>query len=158
VNYALWTVRQFRLSWGAESWLSPAAHLGLATACCSLVAVCGCSRGPGYPSATVSGTVTIDGQPVPKGQITFSPAAHGQGPVIGSKIAQGKYRCERVPLGQHRVTFAAQAEAMSTIIDVSTGQKHEVPKDILPPRYLSGLDAEVKAGKTLLDFPLQTKP
>ena len=124
----------------------------------SLLAMCGCSRGPNYPNATVTGTVAIDGQPVPKGYITFSPTAQGQGPVVGGAIKEGKYRCQGVPVGKLRVTFTAQAAEMTTMIEPATGAKHEVPKDILPPQYLSGLDAEIAAGEAACDFALQSKP
>lgn len=126
------------------------------TICLLLSVVCGCSRGPSYESATVTGTVTIDGNPVPKGQITFCPAT--QGPVTGGEIRHGEYRCENVPLGKHHVTFLANAAEPTIITDITTGAKHEVPKSILPQHSLSGLDVEVKADAKTLDFPLQSRP
>jgi len=121
-----------------------------------VVLICGCSPGPDYQTATVSGTVSIDGRPVPKGFITFSPTAQSRGAVAGGPIADGKYRCEQVPVGKMRVTFAAQAAEMTTMIERATGVKREVPKDILPPQYVSGLEADVKAGENSLDFPLNS--
>lgn len=126
--------------------------------CCAyIVAMAGCSFDPGYPSTTISGIVTVDGQPVPKGYITFSPAIQGQGPVVGSKISEGKYLCEQVPLGKHQVTFVAQAKEMKAMTEVATGQQHEVPKNLLPPKYRSGVETEVTADSKVLDFPLAAK-
>jgi hypothetical protein len=124
--------------------------------CLLFLVICGCSHGPDYPNTTVTGTVTIDGTPVPEGQITFRPAA--QGPVVGGKIVDGKYHCDRVPLGKNRVTFVANAAEPITIPDGSTGEKHQVPKSILPQHCCSGLDVEVKADGTTLDFPLKSCP
>jgi hypothetical protein len=122
-----------------------------------VLAIGGCSRGPNYENATVMGTVTIDGQPVPKGFVTFMPSAKNQGPVIGGKIVDGKYCCEKVPLGKSQVIFIAQAVEMTTIVEKATGAKHEVPKNILPPQYAPGLEADVKSGTNNLDFPLRSK-
>jgi hypothetical protein len=126
--------------------------------CALLMLSCGCSHGPDYQTATVSGTVNIDGQPVPKGFITISPTAQSRGAVVGGPIADGTYRCQQVPVGKVRVTFAAQAAEMTTMLDRSTNTKREVPKDILPPQYVSGLEAEVKPGENLLDFALRSTP
>ena len=128
----------------------------LLVASCLLLAGCGCSHGPNYPTATVSGMVTVDDKPVPKGFITFSPMSQGQGSVVGTKIVEGKYRCEKIPLGKQRVTFTAQAAEMAVLLDHSTGTNQKVPKNILPPKYSAGLEAEVKAGEATLDFPLKS--
>jgi len=126
-------------------------------ACLLLAAVClgacsGCSRRPGYPTATVAGQVTIDGQPVPKGYITFSPLE--KGPVTGAAIDQGKYRAENVPAGQHKVTFQAQGDKPTKLFDVVNQVEREVPTDILPPQYRDGVDTQVDAGENVRDFPL----
>jgi hypothetical protein len=123
-----------------------------------LLAAPGCNRGPDYPSATVTGQVTIDGQPVPQGAITFSPQGADSGPVTGGPIEDGAYRCELVPLGQHTVTFIAQAAEPDTIVDQVTGTRHEVPRNILPPHYATGVEAEIVAGENRLDFALESQP
>ena len=62
---------------------------GAKQTCVILLAVAGCGDKVPYPHATVTGVVTIDGQPVPQGYVTFSPMSGGQGPVTGGKIRQG---------------------------------------------------------------------
>ncbi len=133
-------------------------RLAVAFFCWAILAVSGCGHGTDYSSSTVSGTVTIDGRPVAKGFITFNPTKQGQGPSAGGKIAEGKYQCERVPVGKQRVTFQTQAGETKTITDVATGQKREVPQNILPPQYLSGVDADIQPDRMTLDFPLVSKP
>jgi hypothetical protein len=117
----------------------------------------GCQSKGNYPAATVSGRVTLDGAAVPKGYVTFSPAADGQGPVTGAAIDRGKYRCERVPLGKHVVTFIAQGEKPVKIHDAITGGEHEVPQDILPPALRGGVPVEITPGQIERDFALTSK-
>jgi hypothetical protein len=49
----------------------------------------------------VSGTVTLDGQPLPAGTITFVPS---KGPGAAGKIEDGKYSVTGVPVGKMTVT------------------------------------------------------
>lgn len=121
---------------------------------CALLA--GCERGPGYEHATVSGQVSIDGEPVASGYVTFSPIGSQQGPVTGAAIEGGRYRCERVPVGKHRVTFVAHAAEPTTVVDHATGETRQVPKDIVPPRYASGVEADMGKGQVVLDFVLNS--
>ncbi len=122
-----------------------------------MLATLGCGKTPDYASSTVLGTVTIDGTPVVKGFITFNPTSSGQGPSVGGKITEGKYQCDRVPVGKMRVTFQAQAAVSKTITDIATGQKHEVPQNILPSQYASGIESDIQPGRITLDFPLVSK-
>lgn len=116
----------------------------------------GCQHESGYPCTTVKGLVSVDGSPVPTGQITFSPVA--QGPVVGAEIRNGAYRCEKVPIGKHHVTLIANSATPAIITDIVTGAKHEVPRSILPPHNRSGLDVEVDVSTATLDFPLRSRP
>lgn len=57
----------------------------------------GCGSEPEGPKRyAISGTVTYDGKPVPKGFITFSPDSSkaNQGPGSGATIENGKYETE----------------------------------------------------------------
>ncbi len=57
----------------------------------------GCGGAPAGPTRyTVSGTVTYDKQPVPKGFITFSPddTAGNKGPGGGAQIINGKFKTD----------------------------------------------------------------
>lgn len=57
-----------------------------------LLSVVGCGATSDGPRRyAVSGTVTHKGMPVPKGFITFEPAAGNNGPGGGAEIVNGKY-------------------------------------------------------------------
>jgi hypothetical protein len=103
----------------------------------------------------VSGEVRIDGNAVPRGFITFSPTTKDQGPVVGAPIEDGKYRCDRVPVGNLTATFIAQAAEPTTVYDIVTKTKHEIPKNILPPEYNASVPVEIAAGNNHRDFELK---
>jgi|SRR5208282_5666742 len=126
----------------------------LCAACLLFSAGCG---GPGYAPSTVKGRITIDGAPVPKGYITFSPTGGSHGPVVASAIKNGEYRCEKVPQGKVQVTFVAQAAELTTVFDKVNKVNHEIPKDILPPAYQQGQAAEIAPGENPLDFDLKSE-
>jgi hypothetical protein len=127
--------------------------VGLALAC---LAFGGCGDGVSYKHGTARGNVTIDGVPVPKGAITFSPLGQGQGPVTGGAIVEGRYVCDKIPVGSHTVSFHAEAAEPIQMLDVSTGAMRTVPKNILPDRYREGVPAEIHAGENALDFTLDS--
>lgn len=126
-----------------------ASFLGVAV--CGLL-LAGCSRKPGYATATVHGRITIAGEAVPAGFVTFSPAR--QGPVTGTAILEGRYRLDRLPAGKHRVTFQAQAAEPAKLFDAAAQVEREVPRDLLPEKYRDGLDIEVPPGVSVRDFEL----
>jgi hypothetical protein len=140
-----------------------ARHVSRIVLCVSALVILatGCGKKLPYESATVSGAVTIDGKPVAKGEVTFSPAAGGKGSVVGAEISAGRYRCEGVPVGKLRVSLVAQSAETQTIMDrsVDPPQPRQVPVDILPEKYQQGLDFEVAAsGEVMHDFDLTSGP
>ena len=120
---------------------------------CSLLVGC---WGAGNSNGIASGEVRIDGAPVPRGYITFSPTGKAHGSVVGAPIEDGKYRCDRVPVGKLTVTFVAQAAETTKVYDVATKTNHEIPKNILPAGYEAGIPAEITAGENHLDFDLKS--
>ena len=76
----------------------------------ALMGIGGCGR-PGHPDhVKVHGTVSIDGQPLEKGQIRFLPIEGTKGPTSGAEIVDGKYSVVNrggVPFGTHRVEIVA---------------------------------------------------
>src|SRR5689334_23333670 len=52
-------------------------------------------------TATVRGTVTVDGKPLDSGRIFFF---IGDDQFVGAKVKDGQYMVDRVPVGRHTVT------------------------------------------------------
>ena len=119
----------------------------------SLALLVGC--GSGGDMGTVSGQVTMDGQPLADAQIAFYPA-DGR-PAQGTTDAEGRYTLQYTPdqpgapVGTHTVRI--------TVAQVS-GEGQARVKETVPPRYnvQSELTAEVKPGKNdNVDFDLTSK-
>lgn len=118
---------------------------------------CGGKGGVG----TVSGTVTLDGQPLADGLITFIPA-DGNSPTAGGKIAAGSYSVEasrgsqKVVINATKVTGSRKAYANDPNSPVIT-----TTAEILPKKYSDALTTEltveVKGGSNTADFNLTSK-
>jgi len=133
-----------------------------------LVSCAGCgAAGDGLPRQPIWGTVTLDGQPLAKGVITFTPTA-GQPTQSGGIITGGKFSVPRgqgpVP-GKYSVSISsASAEAQLPPEEVKTGMPGYVSpnrtRDPIPSKYNANttLTAEVKeGGDNSFQFDLKTK-
>ncbi len=82
----------------------------------------------------VSGRVSVSGTPLAAGKVTF----HLDGQFVGSKIKDGKYTVNWVPVGTYRVTFEGKG---------------------VPAKYASDdnspLTVEVKESVNVFEFELQ---
>lgn len=115
---------------------------------CSLFLFAGCggeedSRIPQRYS--VSGLVTIDGEPLASGSIAFSsPEDATIGISSGGSIVDGRYELLATP--------GSKSVKISCIEETSTN----VFKDIVPPKYnlKTSLEAEVSENKKQFDFQL----
>ena len=120
--------------------------------------MCGCGSGG---RQSIDGTVTLDGQPLEKGTITFIPQSGTQGPTAGAEIADGRYA---IPTAggtfsdKFRVEItAARPSGKMTEIE---GQLYDVPEQFIPPAYntASQLEAEVEAGaENHFEFAVSSK-
>jgi hypothetical protein len=129
-------------------------------------AAAGCSQSSDeLPREVVSGTVTLDGQPLGDGTITFSPdGASPSGAVVGggSQVKDGKFTIARdlglVP-GNYRVSVNAAGKRVHAKSDLP-GQGGSFSPEMIPSKYnaRTELRAEVKKGGTSdLKFELQSK-
>jgi hypothetical protein len=117
-----------------------------------IVAAGGCDTGPRL--SPVTGTVTLDGAPVPEGDILFTPADPNLSPEAG-KIKDGKYEIKsregkmKVQINASKIVPGAAKGAMGE--DVAT--------EYIPSKYntQTTLSADVKAGPNTFDFPLESK-
>ena len=103
---------------------------------CALGTSCimGCGSTDRVP---VEGLVTFDGQPIPKGTISFRPAENTHSPSAGAEIIDGKYfiPAENAPdPGRFRVEITAMRETGRSLNDPVFGPT-DVEEQYLPPRY-----------------------
>ncbi|MCI0359588.1 MAG: hypothetical protein L0211_14020 [Planctomycetaceae bacterium] len=122
---------------------------------CALLsaAFIGCS--PGSALYPVSGTVTLDGAPLPEGDITFISENPSLGPEQG-KIKDGKYEFKSRE-GKMKVTISASKIKPGGALGAGG---EPVAEEYLPAKYNDAtiLTADVKpSGENKVDFALDSK-
>jgi len=120
----------------------------------------GCSSS-GPEMARVSGRVTYDGKPVPKGTISFQAVGPGGRNATGVLGPDGTYTLQTeqpgdgAQLGEYRVAISARDDV---VLDY-TPEKPVPPKRLVPEKFedpkTSDLKATVKSGRN--DFPFDLK-
>jgi len=126
----------------------------MAAGLAAMVAI-GC--GSDAPTHPVKGRVTLDGAPLEKGSIRFSPT--GEASPAGGEIKNGEYSL-MAPPGESKVEITStkvigQRKAYNT----PDSPMVDITKEVVPEKYnaRSTLKIEVKAGSNSKDFELSTK-
>jgi hypothetical protein len=128
--------------------------------CAVMAVVCGCGRGG--PGTQISGTVTLDGKPLPSGNVAFMPMVGIQGKSTLAHIVNGKYEVtqEHEVVGKHRVEIRADRPMVSNASPVPS---HLGPagrmEQYLPKQYNenSTLSFDIQAGTNVANFTLKSE-
>jgi len=118
---------------------------------CLVVPLAGCGNSGNL--STVEGMVTVDGKPVPKGNVSFSPLDGGQ--AVSVDIVEGRYRAEGVARGPNRAHLNAFYLTGGTFVEF--GIEYPEEKNLIPEKYLAGMDVEVTEPVVQHDFELTSK-
>ena len=127
---------------------------------CSVVSLAGCS--PGEQRQSIEGAITLDGQPLQVGNITFQPESGTHGPNAGAAIDAGKYSIAAKGgtfAGRFRVEITSTRPSGRMITD-RDGTMVPGQEQFLPKKYNaeSELHAEVKPGElNHFNFELTSK-
>ncbi len=118
------------------------------------LALLGCR---GNLPSTVSGQVTLDGEPLSSGDVQFHRTGGGA-PATGSISANGQYT-----LSTGTRSGLEEGDYTATVVAVGEPPADDVPPPVLtPPRYgrvdTSDLKVTVGPGANTIDLPLKTKP
>lgn len=121
-----------------------------------LAAGCGGDASGRY---AISGTVTLDGQPVTTGAIAVIPAQGTDGPTSGGSIEDGEYSipASKGPTaGRYRVEIRWPREAGQ--VELYPGQSGAKFEEAIPAKYnsKSTLEIQVGEGSTEHNFDLTT--
>lgn len=134
----------------------------LAATMAMLLLLVGCGGGEGY----VSGTVKLDGEPLPNATVAFYPsnAADQTAPIYqGTTDSSGQYSLimtatgdHGVPLGKHSVTIEVFEESAEDEPDVEMEPADDT--NIVPAKYNvdSELEFEVKPGNNTANWDLSS--
>ncbi len=129
---------------------------------CTALAGCGERGYTGDQRFPLSGKVTVDGQPMEHGLISFLPQGEG-GRVAGGPITAGMYSVPEemgATAGQYKVQINWNKPTGKKVLDVDTREPiMDETKEGLPPKYHKSteLTADVSADTTTFDFDLQSK-
>ena len=151
-----------RKSFSAVAW----PHLAIAA---MIVAVVGCGAGGASGSREpISGTVTVDGQPLDRGYLVFEPKS-GQPTQSGGMISAGTFSVpaeKGADPGTYSVAIFAEAKPPATTAEPGTPEYEQAmaasqgDQIAIPEKYnvKTELTAEVKAGgENTFTFDLSTK-
>jgi len=115
----------------------------------------GCSQGPA--TGTITGEITLDGKPLPKGHLEFTPI-DGQGQTGGIMIEDGKFSGQ-VPVAKMRVQIHGQKVVKGAYQAYPGAPLEDGVVELLPARYheKSDITLDVKRGKQDVKYDLQSK-
>jgi hypothetical protein len=114
----------------------------------------GCNPGPAV--GTVSGTVTLDGEPIKQGRISFTPV-DGMGQTGGAEIVEGKYKAD-VPAAKMKVEINGNKVIGKRLAYEGTkGPYVDEVVELVPPKYNvnSELTLDVQRGAQEKNFELK---
>lgn len=128
----------------------------------SLAFACGGCANNDAGRMEISGQVTLDGQPVEQGSISFIPTAGTRGPVAGGTIVAGKYHIlasQGPVVGKQRVEIRAGRRTGRQVRATDFGEEGSIDEMVesVPAKYntSSQLVYQVKPGRNLdVDFKL----
>jgi hypothetical protein len=106
----------------------------------------------------IAGTVTLDGKPLPSGDIVFVP--EDKTCPLGVAIKDGEYQL-RSPPGKMRVEIRPGTEIVPSKEDLKAGRRPTIDEPCIPPQYndASTLSVVVPSpdGKNHFEFALRSK-
>ena len=124
-----------------------------------LLVLSGCD---GKSRAKVEGTVTLDGQPIELGAISFIPV-DGQSPTTGGPIINGQYFVPDVPVGEMKVAISGSKVVGKKKLYENRPDSPEMPitENPVPARYSdlqnTTLRLDVKSGRNDKNWELNSK-
>ncbi len=124
-----------------------------------LAVIVGC----GAPATIVEGCVTLDGKPIDKAVVQFTPERRDAATDATVTDGEGRYRTTLAPV-PFVVTIVAQRVVGKKKDDANpNGAMVDIVEDVVPARYAdparSSLRVEpVKGSRTVADFPLSAQP
>lgn len=120
---------------------------------CAIVVllILGCSHSTRPPLGRVSGTVSLDGQPLANATLRFTPTGPGR-TSEATTDADGRYELRYL-----RDIPGANVDRHT--VRITTASETNGGRELLPPRYhsRSQLEARVVAGTNTLDFDLRSQ-
>lgn len=120
----------------------------------------GCGGNPDGPTlVSVSGKITLNGAPLPEGDVIFR-AADGKGHAYAGKIKDGSYSIE-TEAGKKKVEIKSMRDVPGKTTEDNPGEVVSVREQIVPTKYNSESTLEItvtEGGSDSTDFSLEGDP
>ena len=98
----------------------------------------GCG-GKGYRLTDVSGTITLDGKPLPNASVTFIPVGDGVGPASTAITDEsGNFQLRTIDLDLSGATLGDHRVTVTTARASSADEMAKISKELVPPKYRDG--------------------
>lgn len=117
-----------------------------------LFLLCGCGDSDTVKRVPVSGTVTLDGEPLPEGEIVLRPA-NGPGATDGGKIENGAFSFEVTP-GSKSIEITAWREIPGSYQQLETGESGSSREQYVPSEYNEKTTLTADIPESGLESPL----
>ena len=144
--------------------------LALLAGVLSFMAGCGSGVRPIAGSVGVSGTVTLNGQPLEQGMVRFAPESGGKAQPATGQIKNGKFTMlttassPGVVVGKYKVSIISNKPFAPAALKPGTPPDPKAkfePESLIPTKYndikTSGLEADVTAAVASLTFALRSE-
>jgi len=117
---------------------------------CLAFCLSGC--GSGYPATNLTGKVSVDGQAITEGSITFIPTESGCGSGVRVFLqSDGAYSAKDVPLGTVRVTVIATKKTGNKTKGM-LGEEVDEVVSVIPASKSQGVNVTIAQGQTVCNF------
>lgn len=147
---------------GIQNFIGNSGWLPALAVCCLTAMILGCGSNNRLATAPVSGTVTLDGKPLPYGQVVFQPlnGRIAKGSIEDGRFTLGTYEAaDGAVMGRHRVSVSARKK-----LEGEEPGAPGVPRfgpSLIPERYddsaASGLEFEVVSGDNIFHIELSSQ-
>jgi hypothetical protein len=123
----------------------------------------GCGDSGAPSRAAVKGTVTLNGEPIAEGSITFLPTGTANGPTTGGSIVNGRYsiaRANGVVVGENRVEIIGNRKTGKMTRDPSNPSREiDQAEQFVPEKFnrQTEIVKTVGASANTIDFNLKSE-
>ncbi len=117
----------------------------------------GCGGGAADDKAAISGKVTLKGQPLDRGTITFTSVDPSKPLMAGGQIQNGEYRIpanQGLPAGRYRVRISSPVGGTEVSPGEAPGESDILAEERIPPEWgvNSQQEVEIKPGQRTVSF------
>lgn len=120
----------------------------------------GCGPGNELGRVPIGGIVTLDGQPLDRGSVSFEPV--GEGTSSGATITNGTFEIPEekgLPPGKYKVRVFSSAGEAAAPEDQPPGESNVIEKERIPKSWNTATDQEIEvneSGENQYTFDIKT--